>query len=247
MPIAYPERNERRAAFRRILEALSQATPVTAALAHLYGYTHPTQFEQDLERFQRELAETVNDNAERLVRLEALMAPRAVINELALDVAFYTLRTDDTGRGHPVIFGALEAAFPSAPKALLEEAVAELAHHGYVTTTATMGHPIRSYRPTRDLFLAFDLAATGNDTRADAVEIAQVWLEEEEMRNVHRLKDRLGWPVRRLNPALWALRPVFPEGRWSREVHPTLATTSVLILPDERFKLRQMVTSGRVD
>lgn len=247
MPIAYPERNEGRAAFRRVLEALSQATPVTAALAHLYGYTHPSQFEQDIEKFQRELATTVNDHGDRLVRLETLMAPRAVLNELALEVAFHTLRTNETGRGDPVVFDTLQAAFISVEKALLEEAVAELAHHGYVTTSSAMGHPIRAYRPTTNLFLAFDLAATGHDTRADATEIARIWLAEDEMRNVHRLKERLGWSVRRLNPALCALRPVFPEGRWSREVQPTLATTSVLIMPDERFKLRQIVTSGRVD
>ena len=247
MPIAYPERNESRLAFRRVLEALAQATPVTAALAHLYGYTHPSLCEQDLERLQREIAETVNDHDERLIRLEARMAPRAVLNELALDIAFHTLRTNDTGREAPVIFDALEAAFPSTQKALLEEAIAELAHNGYVTTSAAMGHPIHLYRPTRDLFLAFDMATTGNNTRADAIEIAQIWLVEDETWNIHRLEERLGWPVRRLNPALWALKPVFPEGRWSREIHPTLATTAVLISPEERFKLRQMVTTGRVD
>lgn len=51
MPIQYPVRSEGRTAFRRLLEAASQATPITAALAHLYGYTHPSQFEHDLEEF----------------------------------------------------------------------------------------------------------------------------------------------------------------------------------------------------
>ena len=42
---------------------LAQGTPVTAALAHLYGYTHPTQFERDLEQFLREIATAVNAQA----------------------------------------------------------------------------------------------------------------------------------------------------------------------------------------
>lgn len=247
MSLAYPERDERRAAFRRILEALSQATPVTAALAHLYGYTHPSQFEQDLERFQRELAVTVNDHDERLVKLEAILAPRATLGALALDVAFHVLRTNDTGRGSPIGLNALQEAFPGVEKTLLEEAVAELSHRGYIGSSAAIGHPLVKFRPTSALFLAFDLALTQRDTRADAVKIAQLWLDEDAMRSVFQLSARLGWEPRRLNPPLCALRPVFPEGRWSRESHPTLATTSVLVTPDERFKLRRIVESGRVD
>jgi hypothetical protein len=247
MPVSYPERSEGRAAFRRVIEMLSQATPVTAALSHLYGYTHPSQFERDLERFQREVAATVNDHGERLTKIEAHLAPRATLSTLALDLAFYVLRTNTTGRGDPIVFGDLQGAFPDIEKMLLEEAVAELAHCGYATTNAAIGYPILNVRPTIGMFLAFDLAVTRRDTRADGVEIARLWLSEEVIRSIFQLSERLGWEPRRLNPALCALRPVFPDGRWSREIHPTLATTSVLITPDERFKLRQIVESGRVD
>lgn len=247
MPINYPERDEGCTAFRRILEALSQATSVTAALAHLYGYTHPTQFEQDLEQFQREIAVTVNDHEERLVRLEAVFATRATLSALALDEAFHILRVNGTGLGDPITFEALCEALPNVGKALLEEATAELGHQNYATTSAAMGHPVLSVRPTTSMFLAFDLAATGRDTRADALEIARLWLEEESARNIFRLSEQLGWEPRRLNPALNTLRAVFPDGRWSREIHPMLATTSILVTPDERFMLRRILESGRVD
>jgi hypothetical protein len=247
VPIAYPDRSEPRAAFRRVVEMLAQATPVTAALAHLYGYTHPTLFERDIEQFLRDIAETVNDQQERLTRLEAVLAPRAAIGALAVDVAFFILRTNSSGRSDPIAFEALCDAFPDAKRELLEEAGAELASLGYATTSAAMGHPIRLARPTNEMFLAFDLVATGRDTRSDALAIVRLWLENEVARNIFLLSEQLDWEPRRLNPALCALRHVFPDGRWSREIHPTLETTSVLITPDERFRLRRISESGRVD
>lgn len=245
--ISYPEINERLAAARRVIECLAQATPVTAALAHLYGYTHPAQFEQDLERFHREVAATVNDHGERLERLERLLKPRTVLSELALEVAFHLLRGNATGRESPVDYAALQAAFAGSETKLLEEAAAELVLQRYATALGALGHPIVQVRPTRELFLAFDLAATGRDTRADALEVARTWLEVDETANVFRLSERLRWEPRRLNPALLALRPVFPNGRWSREIDATFETTSVLILPEERFKLRRIASAGRVD
>ena len=82
MPIEYPVRHEGRAAFRRILESLAQFEPVAGALAHLYGYTHPSEFERDLERFHREIAESVNSHEERLTSLEGALAPRAAAGAL---------------------------------------------------------------------------------------------------------------------------------------------------------------------
>ena len=247
MPIEYPVRDERGAAFRRVVEMAAQATPVTAALAHLYGYTHPSEFERALEQFHRDIAATVNGHEERITRLEAALAPRALVSSLALDVAFHILQTNNTGRLDSLVFDELCAAFATTDVKVLEEAVAELAHLGYADTTAAFGVAIRAVRPTTAMFLAFDLAATGRDTRADAIKIGQLWLTEELTHNVFELIKRLEWDPRRLNPALAALRHVFPDGRWSRENHPTLKTTSVLVTPEERFKLRSIVESGRVD
>ncbi|TCH97647.1 hypothetical protein EJV46_16145 [Roseococcus sp. SYP-B2431] len=248
MTISYPERDEGRAVTRRLIEAAAQFTPITAALAHLYGYTHPSQFEQDLERFQREIAEATNDHSERLERLGARINGQIVLDPLALQVAFHTLSMNDTGMMRAVSFESLQEAFPGDTKTALEDAVAELAHHGYVRTTTAMGAAILQYRPTGALFLAFDRVAMDFDTRSDAVEIARIWLDgDPALTNVFQLKEHLSWSGRRLNPALAALEHVFHPRRWSQEIHPTLFTTSVLVTPDERFKLRRIVNDGRVD
>ena len=226
---------------------LAQGTPVTAALAHLYGYTHPTQFERELEQFLREIATAVNAQAERVAALEAKLQPRSVVSSLALDVAFHILRANRSGRCDPLPFDALCVALSGADKGMIEEAAAELSSQKYATISSAIGHPIRAVSPTTSMFLAFDLAATGHDTRADTLTIARLWLEDEAARNVYRLSKQIDWGPRRLNPALLVLRPVFADGRWSREIHPTLATTAVLVTADERFKLRRIVESGRVD
>jgi hypothetical protein len=247
MAISYPVRSEGRAAFRRILEMAAQFNSFTGALAHLYGYTHPSEFEQALEAFHKSIAATVNDHDARLDQLETLLAPRARIGELALDVAFHLLRTDETGRGLLVDFTDVRSAFEGVSKEILEEAIAELERLGYVTTTSALSHPIRTIHPADDLYLAFDLAATGNDTRADAIQIAGLWLEHDELRSVRRLEEHLGWPLRRLNPAVGALLRIFPPGRRSGEVQPTYKVMSVLVTQDERFRLRRMTQTGSVD
>jgi hypothetical protein len=247
MAIEFPERHEGRAAFRRLLEACAQSTPLTAAIAHLYGYTHPSQFEQELEQYQREIGVSLNDHGERIVRLEEVLAPRAAAGALALDLAFHILRANNTGRGGAVDFEALCETFSDIDRSSLEEAVAELKHLEYATTEGAWGHPILNVRPTASMFLAFDLVATGRDTRADALLVARRWLDEPEAQNVFRLSEQLGWEPRRLNPALSTLRHVFAQGRWSNESDPTLEVVSVLVTQDERFKLRRMLESGRVD
>ena len=247
MAIEYPKRNEGRAAFRRIVEMLAQGTPVTAALAHLYGYTHPTQFERDLEQFLRDIATAVNAHAERVAALEAKLQPRSVVSSLALDVAFHILQANQSGRCDPLPFDALCGALAGAEKGTVEEAAAELSSQGYAKISSAIGNPIRAVSPTNSMFLAFDLAATGHDTRADALIVARLWLEDEATRSVYRLSKQLDWGPRRLNPALLVLRPVFADGRWSQEIHPSLAITAVLVTAEERFKLRRIVESGRVD
>jgi hypothetical protein len=248
MTISYPEQDEARAATRCILEMLAQFTPVTAALARLYGYTHPSEFEQDRERFFRDLAGSANLIEERITRLEGFFSTRITVSNLALEIAFYVLRTDNIGRsGNLFQFTALRDHFSSVETPLLEEAVAELEHSGYLSIFATMSQPISCFTPETALYLAFDRAATGRDTSADAVEIARLWLQDNTLHIIPQLRDRLGWEPRRLNPALSALRYVFSESGWSELYDASLVTLRVLISPSERFRLRRIVESGRID
>ena len=53
--IRAPQESKRRAAVRVVAEALSQATPITAGLAHLYRFTHPTEMERAIEAWRSEV------------------------------------------------------------------------------------------------------------------------------------------------------------------------------------------------
>lgn len=248
MTISYPEQDEARAATRCIIEMVAQFTPVTAALARLYGYTHPSEFERDRERFFRDLADNANSTEERLTRLEGFLAARVTVSDLALDIAFHVLRTDNIGwSGNFFQFTALQDHFSSVETPLLEEAVAELKHGGYLAIFATANQPIVCFTPETALYLAFDRAATGRDTSADAVQIAGLWLQDDTLHIIPQLRDRLGWEPRRLNPALCALRYVFPETGWSQLLDASLVTRRVLISPTERFQLRRIVETGRIN
>jgi hypothetical protein len=112
---------------------------------------------------------------------------------------------------------------------------------------ATTNQPIVCVTPETALYLAFDRAATGRDTSADALEIAELWIKDDTLHIVPQLSDRLGWEPRRLNPALCALRYVFRESGWSQLLDPTFVTLRVLISPSVRFQLRQIVERGRID
>ena len=58
--IEAPEPDKSKTATRAIAEALAQATPVTAGLARLYQYTHPSEFEQEVQQWRRDISDAVN-------------------------------------------------------------------------------------------------------------------------------------------------------------------------------------------
>ena len=87
--IVPPQDNARRAAGRVVVEALSQATPITAGLATLYRFTHPSEMQRVVEAWRIEVSDTLNDHDVALQRLEAVISPRLRIGELALELALW--------------------------------------------------------------------------------------------------------------------------------------------------------------
>mgnify|MGYP001263570916 CR=1 FL=1 len=100
------------------------------------------------------------------------------ISETALAIALWLIETSPDGLRTPVMFDALAAAFPDAPKGELEEACFELEHLGFVCTSGAIGHAVRSVRPHYALLWAFDPTVLGTDPNADAVELARLMLED---------------------------------------------------------------------
>lgn len=244
--IETPKENKKKAATRVIAEALAQALPVTAGLAHLYRFTHPAEMERAVEAWREEVTAAVNDLEARVRVIEAHIAPRMTIGEAALALALWLTKEAEPWPPKLVMWETIAEAFPGVGKAELEEACAELAHHGLLKTSATMGHPIRYVQACPDLYWAFDPIVIGTDPTADARELASRILAEPSLAVVAKLDEAMGWPKRRLNPAVARLIPFVGPNRISRTMQARYYTEQFLLIPEDRFRLRSFAQEAEL-
>lgn len=233
-----PKENKKKAATRVIAEALAQALPVTAGLAHLYRFTHPSEMERAVEAWRGEVSAAVNDLEARVRVIEEHIAPRLTIGEAALALALWLTKEAEPWPPKLMSWETIAEAFPDIAKPELEEACAELAHYGLVKTSATFGHPIHTVQARPDLYWAFDPVVMGTDPTADARELANRILAEPALAVVGKLDEAMGWPKRRLNPAVARLIPFVGPNRISRTMQARYYTEQFLLIPEDRFRLR---------
>lgn len=233
-----PKEDIGRALWRAVAEAATQFNPVSAALARLYQTTHPSQFQRDVARWHERVSGAVNDHETRLQALEARHQPQFLMSSEATALAVWLAETSEFGLEDPVSFDALQAAFPGISTRDLEDAIAELSAFNLVTTSAALGHPVRSVRPLCPLFALFDPVLMGRSPQDDAATLAAKALELD-TGSVPTLMDALGWDVRRLNPALMLLMSMIP-GPVSREISRDLATRFFAMTPETRAALKRL-------
>lgn len=87
-------------AVRILIEAAAQATPVTAALATILRFTHPSDLQKALDKQRSDMIATAVDHEARLSVVEAFVRPRLRISirALALGRAVSELSTGTLGR-----------------------------------------------------------------------------------------------------------------------------------------------------
>ena len=151
-----PKSSPRKAGMRVVVEALAQATPITAGLAHLYRFTHPSEMERAVASWRDQVSDTSNVHEAMLRRLEEKIAPRLRVSEIALALTLWLVETSESGLSTPLSFEEVLLAFPETDKGSLEEACHELQHLDFASLSAALGHPVRSIRPTYKLFWEFD-------------------------------------------------------------------------------------------
>ena len=117
--------------------------------------------------------------------------------------AVASLLARDSQHGHPFhpSYGMEELAEKTAlSTTLLEEAVDELIERGYVTEGRwKTSHPQAC--PAHKLYCKLDPILMGWNPKEDAVVVARLLVEELKTMSPEDLDARLGWGVRRLNPA----------------------------------------------
>ena len=239
-----PKSSPRKAGMRVVVEALAQATPITAGLAHLYRFTHPSEMERAVASWRDQVSDTSNVHEAMLRRLEEKIAPRLRVSEIALALTLWLVETSESGLNTPLSFEEVLLAFPETDKGSLEEACHELQHLGFATLSAALGHPVRSIRPTYKLFWEFDPISIGTNPTADAAAIAQLMIDDNNMASIPRLHKKLGWPKRRLNPAVARLMPFVADGRTRAVIQNDYPTLGFSLAAEDRFKLKRFIESG---
>ena len=244
--ITPPAPREWRLSARAAIEALAQATPLTGGLVTIYRYTHPSQFDREIETWRTEISTQVNDHTAAIAALEAALRPKLRITEQAVALGVWIAQASPTGLGHPAIgIDTLDGAFVDMKREDLLEAVVELEALGMLDVVRALGG-VRQVRPLPPLFVAFDGAALGYDTIGDAVNLAEMLLSDPNLaRRVSRLEERAGLPRRRFNPALAKLLPMMMPGLISKEVQANYPTSGFVVEETARFRLRQFVVDHR--
>ncbi len=238
-----PKKNPRREASRAIVEALAQSLPITAGLARLFSYTHPPAMDRDVASWREQVSDHLGRHEDRLGHIEEMLTPRLQVGETALELAKWMVKTSDNGLEKDVDFEQLLLAFPDTNREALEEACFELAHLDFVSVSSTIGHAVWSIRPTYRLFWTFDPIWIATDPTADAVAIAQLMIDDRSLGWIPRLHEHLGWPRRRLNPAVARLLEIVAPHRTSKEVQDRYPTMGFAIAAEDRVELKRFIKS----
>lgn len=202
-PIAPPLRDRPRDARRAVAEAVAQITPLTAGLARLYQTTHPPAFEERRQDWEEEISTRSNEHDVRLDRHERILMPRRKPLEGAaagLVVALAHACPDGLARTYytPEQLGQL---LPDVDPAEIEAAVFDLEADRLLMVQRFVGGEWR-VRLGQSFYAQIDHQVMGWGTKRDAVEIAQLIVDDPVMGRATRIHERLDWTLRRLNPAL---------------------------------------------
>ena len=97
MLIEPPKSSPGKAGIRVVAEALAQATPITAGLAHLYGFTHPSDMEREVASWRDQVSDTLNTHEAILIRIKEQLVPRLCVSEIALALTLWLVETSENG------------------------------------------------------------------------------------------------------------------------------------------------------
>ena len=127
----------------------------------------------------------------------------------------------------------------------LAEAIAELNTDGFISISGNLSSRLPSFRPTEDLYAAFDLVAIGSDPVADSILLTEDVLAGGSSVSVSKLFADKGWGRRRFNPAIALVAAQVDEGRVSRTNDPEFPTRSFHLMDEDRVALKRYLARLR--
>ena len=171
------------------------------------------------------------------------ISKRLGLSEIAATVARTILEASSDGLRDPIEFNSIEPLLPDIDYSLLEEAVFELKEKSLVSVSPTLSHVLHNIIPEYDLFWKLDPLIAETDPIADAVELAQMILQNDKLWGAAELHKEAGWSKRRFNPALARLVPEVEPGRVRRFHQPDYVVGGFVIDSEDRYRLKRFISS----
>lgn len=245
MPIVPPEKEFKRTLARRLFDAFFSQIPLLGSpTVAIYSVTHQAHAEIVVEKWQREMTQTVNNQSDRISKIENAildLVPTIKISDEAATIALILAKSCAYGHGfEQFAVSSLKEHLPDAQLDELIEVCGELAHLGLLKMEL-MGFGNQDYfvEPLFPLFEIFDsFAFEGRDVRADAAILAQHLISNEDL-NSQAFINESGWDYRRFNPALCLVCQMIGEGRKSKTICQEFFTVDCFTIPEERAALKK--------
>jgi hypothetical protein len=244
-PISPPAKDHPDDKVRAFIEAGVGAVPLGGAVTRLVAELLPTQGQKARNVWEHSVSERTNENTARIDKHADLLSPKSSLSGVTAQLVTALARKPGDGmRGSAQTLDDLCRLVPEADRQAVEDAVFELNSYGVITITRAIGKHWWLHL-TQNFYEQFDHQIMEWNTIDDAVELARLMLEDENMGRIPRLYEKSGWQKRRFNPALQHLLSIFPDGHISKELQPDYPTTYVHIYEEDRASLRRFVAAKK--
>lgn len=244
--IAPPQQATKNRIARRVLKGAVGAIPVAgSALAELADEVLPDHEAEDRERWEGEVTDGVNDLHGRVNGIDERTRTKSeIISGAAAFIAhFMAERCKDGLMNDWVTPADIREATSELTDQEILEGFGDLESFGLVDQYRTINGPKR-FHLTQIGYEQLDHQILGWSTTADARTIAGIVARSGNSVNTAELERELGWPRRRLNPALRIVVGFIHPGRVSETMQPDYVTRHFFMDDAERAWLRRFAAGG---
>lgn len=160
----------------------------------------------------------------------------------AVRLAEHLVQVSEKGLDDPIGWNVILERFSASERAHMAEAAFEL-EQSYLVSISPSANSldgISHIRPDYALHWLLDEDAFGYDTNADTLTLISLILENESLGQAPKLREKVNWPLRRFNPPFARIVQEFPKGRVSGEIQPDYPAMAVVVIAEDRVRLKQL-------
>jgi len=242
-PIKPPSHDHPDDKLRTVATAAIELIPGGGSIARLAGEVVPTQAERARRHWEGNISDRTNEHTARLDEHDQLIAPKKSITGLTAALAVALAKAPGDGmRGKGREPNDVAALLPDNDSKAVHEAAFELQDLGLVQIQRAIGKHWWLYLD-QNFYEQVDHQVMGWNTYDDAKSLAKLMLEDDGRAVASKLHEASGWDKRRFNPAFRFLLNELPAERVSKEIQPNYPSSYVMLLPEDRARLKRFSLS----